>query len=272
MIACTLGLLATGIYGITQLDIDFSLSKYFDIKEGSYQDKFLEAEKLFEKQEKAAILLGNFNYSSEVDKLHTLVKELDALDSVEVSLKEPWLSSLSSPANFSDFLASPSGRAFASFFNISEETKQIRASMIPFKFITPHTTSKGMALADEIDALVEAQVPIFILLVAFHTCYHYQEFEGRVFVWLNPLDLASAHGTLFYKMMGLIVNDMFISIGLTLLAILVISLLMTVNVTISLLSLAAVAATVVDTAGIAHFWGLVVEPFFAVIFKNQLHI
>ena len=75
---------------------------------------------------------------------------------------------------------------------------------------------------------------------------------------------------MFYKVMAVMFLDMLTSIGLTLLAILIISLLLTVDLTISLLSCAAVAATVVDTAGLAHFWGLVVEPFFAVLLENRL--
>ena len=74
---------------------------------------------------------------------------------------------------------------------------------------------------------------------------------------------------MFYKVMAVMFLDMLTSIGLTLLAILIISLLLTVDLTISFLSCAAVAATVVDTAGLAHFWGLVVEPFFAVLLQNN---
>ena len=74
---------------------------------------------------------------------------------------------------------------------------------------------------------------------------------------------------MFYKVMAVMFLDMLTSIGLTLLAILMISLLLTVDLTISFLSCAAVAATVVDTAGLAHFWGLVVEPFFAVLLQNR---
>ena len=74
---------------------------------------------------------------------------------------------------------------------------------------------------------------------------------------------------MFYKVMAVMFLDMLTSIGLTLLAILMISLLLTVDLTISFLSCAAVAATVVDTAGLAHFWGLVVEPFFAVLLENR---
>ena len=74
---------------------------------------------------------------------------------------------------------------------------------------------------------------------------------------------------MFYKVMAVMFLDMLTSIGLTLLAILIISLLLTVDLTISFLSCAAVAATVVDTAGLAHFWGLVVEPFFAVLLQNR---
>ena len=96
-----------------------------------------------------------------------------------------------------------------------------------------------------------------------------KEFEGRAFAWLNPLEPWNPRGTMFYKVMAVMFLDMLTSIGLTLLAILIISLLLTVDLTISLLSCAAVAATVVDTAGLAHFWGLVVEPFFAVLLQNS---
>ena len=70
-------------------------------------------------------------------------------------------------------------------------------------------------------------------------------------------------------MMSIMVNDMLLSIGLTLIAIFIISLLLTVDLTVSLLSLGAVAATIVDTAGFAYFWGLTIEPFLAVIFSSS---
>ena len=162
--------MAAGIYGTTQLDIDFSLDTFFTIKEGSYQDEFLEAEKLFKTQERAAILLGNLDYSSQMDKITSLVDDLDALESVDLSMQKALVPLLSSAANLSDFLATPEGQAFAPFFNISEETKEIQASMIPFKYLTPHTTSEGMALMDEIDAIVEAQVlaPFFFVFSDYH--------------------------------------------------------------------------------------------------------
>ena len=163
MIACTGALLATGIYGVTQLDIDFNFDKFLSIEEGSYQDKFLEAEKLFKKQDQGAIFLGNFNYSSQMDKITSLVDQLDALDTVDVPLMVksflPRIPALQDSGNISDILASPEGAVFAGAFNISEETKQIQASRIPFNYLTPHTTSEGMALMGKIDALVEAEVP-----------------------------------------------------------------------------------------------------------------
>ena len=155
MIACTLGLLAVGIYGTSQLDIDFSLDTFFTIEEGSYQDQFLQAEKLFKTQERAAIFLGDLDYSGQMDKIVSLVEDLDALEQVDLSVQKALLSSA---ANLTDFLVSPSGQPNASFFKISEETKEIQAAMIPFKYLTPRTTSEGMALMDQIDAIVEAQV------------------------------------------------------------------------------------------------------------------
>ena len=268
MIASTLALLAAGAYGITQLEIDFSLDKVFTIEEGSYQDKFLEAKKLFKTQEKAAILLGNIDFSSKMDKITSLVDDLDALESVDLSAQKSLLPNLSSPANLSDFLASPQGAPFARLFNISEETNQIQAAMIPFKYLTPHTTADGMALMDEMDALVQAQVPNSHLPLSHLqlSSEFSQGFDGRVFVWMLPF---SGGGSAMYHMMKIMVNDMLISIGLTLLAIFIISLLMTVDLTISLLSLGAVVATIVDTAGFAHFWGLTIEPFLAVISSSS---
>ena len=84
-------------------------------------------------------------------------------------------------------------------------------------------------------------------------------------MWLK----SNSGGSGLYHMMSIMVNDMLLSIGLTLLAIFIISLLLTVDFTISLLSLGAVAATIVDTAGFAYFWGLAIEPFFAVIFSSS---
>ena len=169
-IACTGALLATGIYGVTQLEIDFSFDKFFDIEEGSYQDKFLEAEKLFKKQDQGFLFLGNFNYSSQMDKITSLVDKLDALDEVNVPFKSmlsriPAIQlEVQKTGNISDTLASPGGAGFAGVFNISEETKQIQASRIRFNYFTPHTTAEGMALMDKIDTLVEDEVPQIICI------------------------------------------------------------------------------------------------------------
>ena len=161
-IACTGALLATGIYGATQLIVDFNEDKFFfHIEEGSYKDKFLEAEKLFKKQDQGYIFLGNFNYSSQMDKITSLVNQLDALDTVDVHFNNSSLSriaALQDAGNISDILASREGAMYARVFNISEETKKIQASRIPFKYLSPDTTAEGIALMDKIDALVEAQV------------------------------------------------------------------------------------------------------------------
>ena len=170
-IACTGALLATGIYGVTQLEVDSNLDKFFYIEEGSYQDKFLEAEKLFKKQDQGFLFLGNFNYSSQMDKITSLVDKLDALEAVNVPLNKSMLSRIPAiqlevqkSGNISDTLASPGGAAFAGVFNISEETKQIQAFWIPFKHFTPHTTAEGMALMEKIDTLVEDEVPQIICI------------------------------------------------------------------------------------------------------------
>ena len=72
-----------------------------------------------------------------------------------------------------------------------------------------------------------------------------------------------------YHMMSILVNDMLLSIGLTMLSIFIISLLLTVDLMVSLLSLGAVAATIVDTAGFAYFWDLTIDPFLAVICSSS---
>ena len=73
-------------------------------------------------------------------------------------------------------------------------------------------------------------------------------------------------------MMSILVKDMLLSIlhiGLAMLSIFIISLLLTVDLTVSLLSLGAVVATIVDTAGFAFFWDLTMGPFLAVICSSS---
>ena len=59
------------------------------------------------------------------------------------------------------------------------------------------------------------------------------------------------------------VGDMLIDVG-TSLAIFIISTVFTVDLTISFFTLCMVVATVVNTAGLLHFWGATIDPFFAV--------
>ena len=155
MAVFTLGLLATSIYGITQLDINFNLINFLKVAEDEYQKRFQEAEKLFTKQGEGGIFMGNLNYSSLVErgKIATLVRELEALDRVE--FEQSWLSA--NPPTPLQPKEDWSGRKFlpapSSTVNSSEE-----ASVIPFKFFIPHTTSEGMSFMEEMDALVKAQV------------------------------------------------------------------------------------------------------------------
>ena len=149
MAVFTLGLLATSIYGITQLDINFNLINFLKVAEDEYQKRFQEAEKLFTKQGEGGIFMGNLNYSSLVErgKIATLVRELEALDRVE--FEQSWLSANPPPP----LQRQPDATGFPAQSSMAEE-----ASMIPFKFFIPHTTSEGMLLLEEMDALIKAQV------------------------------------------------------------------------------------------------------------------
>ena len=155
MAVCTLGLLATSIYGITQLDIDFNPVNFLKVAEDECQKRFQEAEKLFNKQGEGGIFMVNLNYSNEAErgKIATLVRELEALDRVE--FEQSWLSA--NPPTPLQPKEDWSGRKFlpapSSTVNSSEE-----ASVIPFKFFIPHRTSEGMGFMEEMDALVQAQV------------------------------------------------------------------------------------------------------------------
>ena len=149
MAVFTLGLLATSIYGITQLDINFNLINFLKVAEDEYQKRFQEAEKLFTKQGEGGIFMGNLNYSSLVErgKIATLVRELEALDRVE--FEQSWLSANPPPP----LQRQPDATGFPAQSSMAEE-----ASMIPFKFFIPHTTSEGMLLLEEMGALIKAQV------------------------------------------------------------------------------------------------------------------
>ena len=65
--------------------------------------------------------------------------------------------------------------------------------------------------------------------------------------------------------MKVVVEDMLINVGLTFLAIFIISIVFTADLTISFFTVCMVAATVVNTSGLLHFWGAYIDPFFAVI-------
>ena len=154
MAVFTLGLLATSIYGITQLDINFNLINFLKVAEDEYQKRFQEAEKLFTKQGEGGIFMGNLNYSSLVErgKIATLVRELEALDRVE--FEQSWLSANLPPP----LQRQPDATGFPAQSSMAEE-----ASMIPFKFFIPHTTSEGMLLLEEMGALIKAQVASLFL-------------------------------------------------------------------------------------------------------------
>ena len=161
MAVCTLSLLATSIYGITQLDINFNLTNFLKVAEDEYQKRFQEAENLFNKQGEGGIFMGELNYSSQSErsKIATLVRELEALDRIE--FEQSWLSANPPPPLQTDATGFP---VQSSTFNISEE-----ASMIPFKFFIPHTTSEGMLFLEEMDALVNAKVlSIYLATSTFH--------------------------------------------------------------------------------------------------------
>ena len=160
MAVCTLGLLATSIYGITQFDINFNLINFLKVAEDEYQKRFQEAEKLFTKQGEGGIFMGNLNYSSLVErgKIATLVRELEALDRVE--FEQSWLSANPPPP----LQRQPDATGFPAQSSMAEE-----ASMIPFKFFIPHTTSEGMLLLEEMDALIKAQVAsLYLATSTFH--------------------------------------------------------------------------------------------------------
>ena len=82
-----------------------------------------------------------------------------------------------------------------------------------------------------------------------------QDFEGHVFLW---------GGLSLEAMKVMKVGDMLIDVG-TSLAIFIISTVFTVDLTISFFTLCMVVATVINTAGLLHFWGVTIDPYFTVI-------
>ena len=133
-IACTLALLAIGIYGTTELEVDFD-SEQLEIEKGSYQDKYLQAqEQFFPELMYAAIYMGKLDFPNQRDKIVELVKELDALDLVNLPFEETWVSAVPPGVNLFDFVNSSSGQPYAAFFNVSEESREVLAAFIRFGF------------------------------------------------------------------------------------------------------------------------------------------
>ena len=153
----TLALLAIGIYGSTQLEVDWDRDLAF-FKVGSRRYKYTQAEnEFFPSPWKASICMGHLHYDSQINKIIDLVKELDQLDPVELPFESSWLFALPPNASLYDFATSPAGRPFARFFSISEESKEIVASRIDFQFAKPQPTFKGFALMDKVEALIEEE-------------------------------------------------------------------------------------------------------------------
>ena len=105
----------------------------------------------------------------------------------------------------------------------------------------------------EVEELVEQQVPLTP-----DSCL--QEFSGPVFAW-------SIWSDVYYNlhMIDLLTPDMLKSVGLTLLAILLCTLLLTADVATSMLTMVPVGLTVVGTAGLGHYWALDLSPFVAIL-------
>ena len=150
--------MAAGIYGTTQLEVHFDLAQ-LEIEEGSYRDKYFQAqEQFFPELWSAAIFMGKVDFNNQRDKIVELVKELDALDLVKLPFEETWVSAVPPGVNLFDFVNSSSGQPFAAFFNVSEEAREVLAAQIPFKFNKTRPISVAMDLMDEVDTLVEAKV------------------------------------------------------------------------------------------------------------------
>ena len=111
----------------------------------------------------ATIFMEKPDISKERDKIIQLVKELDGLDLVKLPYEESWVSVVPPGVNLFDFVTSPLGRPYASFFNVSEESQEVLAAKITFTYIKPHPLSVAMDLMDEVDALLEAKVPLLTL-------------------------------------------------------------------------------------------------------------
>ena len=156
----TLALLAIGIYGSTQLEVDFD-PQTLEVETGSAKYKYMQVEdQFFPPLWPASICMGKLDYNAQMDKITNLVKKLDQLDHVELPFEETWVAALPPNASLYDFVTSPAGRPFAMFFNISEEEKEVVASRIDLQFAKPQPISEGAALVEKVETLVEDQVCI----------------------------------------------------------------------------------------------------------------
>ena len=137
IMGATLALLAIGIYGSTQLEVDFD-AQDLEVETGSAKYKYMQVEdQFFPPLWPASICMGKLDYNAQMDKITNLVKELDQLDQVELPFEETWVAALPPNASLYDFVTSPAGRPFAMFFNISEEEKEVVASRIDLQFAKP---------------------------------------------------------------------------------------------------------------------------------------
>ena len=89
-----------------------------------------------------------------------------------------------------------------------------------------------------------------------------QELVGEVFSNFSE-------GRAVLPALRIIIEDMLLNVACTFVAIFIMSFIFTVDLTISVYTLFAVMATVVNTAGLLYFWGASIDPFFAVATINS---
>ncbi|CAG0886016.1 unnamed protein product [Cyprideis torosa] len=262
VIILTTLVLSVNLWGFTQLRQEFD--RIWFLPTSSYLYKYFMVEKEYypEAGEKGAIFFGRLNYTEDLPNIVALAEKLRAQKDIIAEVDSwtdefiPWMNkywNASLPdepypeSKFLDklslFFHSPKGSKYKYRFKFNEtidcndEVPPIFASRIEFQHVQTHGPHEHVPAMNRVKDLVR------------HSGIH--SGDGFSTAW--------ARAYVNWETDEVIQHELYQSLGMAMACVFTISLLLIANMTVSVVVLICVVMTLVDVAGLMHFWGLTID-------------
>ncbi|XP_062500022.1 patched domain-containing protein 3-like [Corticium candelabrum] len=238
-----------GTYGVTKLDRHFDF-KWF-LPSGSYVLDYFADEDLYFTSigRRTAVYTGNVHYYAQTDQLDELGKNVLINEYINPSTVEYWYFDYKKWLNESA-LPKPNDKASFSetlrwYLNTSDgqrhqaDVKFKNEDIVATRLIANHR--KLVDTDDKVDAMVSLR-------------------DTAASVDLSPEKAFAYAETYINREADLVIRrELFRNIGLAMMCVFIVTLLLIANIWSSVLVLGCVVLTLVDTAGMMHFWNLTID-------------